>query len=148
MIIIKWLMMVLKIILFGEMQCVCDLRFKNLFNFFLHKVYYCCSSLPRLSETRRFYKAQVWMSLFGFETLICATLRMLYMHKQLVTLQRQRKIASLDHFNILAVSIVLVCYYHIYIPNPTQYLNLTTTLLTINKLQIRRLRENSYLMVC
>ncbi len=31
-----------------------------------------------------------------------------------------------------------------YIPNPTQYLNLTTTLLTINKQQIRRLlREKS-----
>ncbi len=30
-----------------------------------------------------------------------------------------------------------------YIPNPTQYLNLTTTLLTINKQQIRNvLREN------
>ncbi len=26
-----------------------------------------------------------------------------------------------------------------YIPNPTQYLNLTTTLLTINKQQIRNL---------
>ncbi len=31
-----------------------------------------------------------------------------------------------------------------YIPNPTQYLNLTTTLLTINKPQIRNLlREKS-----
>ncbi len=31
-----------------------------------------------------------------------------------------------------------------YIPNPTQYLNLTTTLLTINKQQIRcLLRETS-----
>ncbi len=31
-----------------------------------------------------------------------------------------------------------------YIPNPTQYLNLTTTLLTINKQQIRNLlRETS-----
>ncbi len=31
-----------------------------------------------------------------------------------------------------------------YIPNPTQYLNLTTTLLTINKRQIRSLlREKS-----
>ncbi len=31
-----------------------------------------------------------------------------------------------------------------YIPNPTQYLNLTTTLLTINKKQIRNLlREKS-----
>ncbi len=31
-----------------------------------------------------------------------------------------------------------------YIPNPTQYLNLTTTLLTINKQQIRNLlREKS-----
>ncbi len=30
-----------------------------------------------------------------------------------------------------------------YIPNPTQYLNLTTTLLTINKLQIRSLRKIS-----
>ncbi len=31
-----------------------------------------------------------------------------------------------------------------YIPNPTQYINLTTTLLTINKQQIRNLlRENS-----
>ncbi len=31
----------------------------------------------------------------------------------------------------------------IYIPNPTQYLNLTTTLLTIIKQQIRSLRQNS-----
>ncbi len=32
----------------------------------------------------------------------------------------------------------------LYIPNPTQYLNLTTTLLTINKQQIKNLlRENS-----
>ncbi len=31
-----------------------------------------------------------------------------------------------------------------YIPNPTQYLNITTTLLTINKQQIRNLlREKS-----
>ncbi len=28
-----------------------------------------------------------------------------------------------------------------YIPNPIQYLNLTTTLLTINKQQIRNLRK-------
>ncbi len=36
-----------------------------------------------------------------------------------------------------------------YIPNPTQYLNLTTTLTTINKHQIRSfLGQNSYLMVC
>ncbi len=36
-----------------------------------------------------------------------------------------------------------------YIPNPTQYLNLTTTLLTINKQQIRRLlKQKSWLMVC
>ncbi len=35
-----------------------------------------------------------------------------------------------------------------YIPNPTQYLNLTTTLLTINKQQIRNLlREKSLLIV-
>ncbi len=35
-----------------------------------------------------------------------------------------------------------------YIPNPTQYLNLTTTLLTINKQQIRNLlREKSKLIV-
>ncbi len=35
-----------------------------------------------------------------------------------------------------------------YIPNSTQYLNLTTTLLTINKQQIRSfLRQKSYLMV-
>ncbi len=32
-----------------------------------------------------------------------------------------------------------------FIPNPTQYLNLTTTLLTINKQQIRNLlRQMSY----
>ncbi len=32
-----------------------------------------------------------------------------------------------------------------YIPNPTQYLNLTTTLLTINKQQIRSLlRQKSW----
>ncbi len=32
----------------------------------------------------------------------------------------------------------------LYIPNPTQYLNLTTTLLTINKQQIKNLlREKS-----
>ncbi len=30
-----------------------------------------------------------------------------------------------------------------YIPNPTQYLNLTTSLLTINKQQIRSLQEKS-----
>ncbi len=30
-----------------------------------------------------------------------------------------------------------------YIPNPTQYLNLTTTLLTINKQQIRSLLRKS-----
>ncbi len=36
-----------------------------------------------------------------------------------------------------------------FIPNPTQYLNLTTTLLTINKQQIRNLlRQMSYLMSC
>ncbi len=36
-----------------------------------------------------------------------------------------------------------------YISNPTQYLNLTTALLTINKQQIKRLlKQNSYLMVC
>ncbi len=36
-----------------------------------------------------------------------------------------------------------------YIPNPTQYLNLTTTLLTINKQQIRSLlRKKILLMVC
>ncbi len=29
----------------------------------------------------------------------------------------------------------------LHIPNPTQYLNLTTTLLTINKQQIRNLRQ-------
>ncbi len=34
-----------------------------------------------------------------------------------------------------------------YIPNPTQYLNLTT-LLTINKQQIRSLRQTSELMDC
>ncbi len=34
-----------------------------------------------------------------------------------------------------------------YIPNPTQYLNLTTTLLTINKQQIRSFVEVC-LMVC
>ncbi len=34
-----------------------------------------------------------------------------------------------------------------YIPNSTQYLNLTTTLLTINKQQIRNLREKSKLIV-
>ncbi len=31
-----------------------------------------------------------------------------------------------------------------YIPTPTQYLNLTTTLLTINKQQIRRLLKQSH----
>ncbi len=36
-----------------------------------------------------------------------------------------------------------------YIPNPTQYLNLTTTLLTINKQQIRNLlRQKSKLTDC
>ncbi len=36
-----------------------------------------------------------------------------------------------------------------YIPNPTQYLNLTTILLTINKQQIRSLlRQKSQLIVC
>ncbi len=36
----------------------------------------------------------------------------------------------------------------LYIPNPTQYLNLTTTLLIINKQQIRNLlREKSLLIV-
>ncbi len=35
-----------------------------------------------------------------------------------------------------------------YIPNPTQYLNLITTLLTFNKQQIRRLlKQTSQLMV-
>ncbi len=35
-----------------------------------------------------------------------------------------------------------------YIPNPTQYLNLTTTLLTINKQQITNLmREKPWLIV-
>ncbi len=35
-----------------------------------------------------------------------------------------------------------------YIPNPTQYLNLTTTLLTINKQKIRDLlREKSWISV-
>ncbi len=34
-----------------------------------------------------------------------------------------------------------------YIPNPTQYLNLTTTLLTINKQQIKSLlRQKLYLL--
>ncbi len=31
-----------------------------------------------------------------------------------------------------------------YIPNPTQYLNLTTTLLTINKQQIRNLLREKW----
>ncbi len=31
----------------------------------------------------------------------------------------------------------------LYIPNPTQYLNLTTILLTLIKLQIRSLRQKS-----
>ncbi len=36
-----------------------------------------------------------------------------------------------------------------YIPNPTQYLTLTTTLITINKQQIRSWsRQKTYLMVC
>ncbi len=35
-----------------------------------------------------------------------------------------------------------------YIPNPTQYLNLTTTLVTINKQQIRSLLKQNILMVC
>ncbi len=36
-----------------------------------------------------------------------------------------------------------------HIPNPTQYLNLTTILLTINKQQIRSLlRQKSLLMIC
>ncbi len=36
-----------------------------------------------------------------------------------------------------------------YIPNPTQYLNFITTLLTINKQQIRSLlKKKSSLMVC
>ncbi len=36
-----------------------------------------------------------------------------------------------------------------YIPNPTQYLNLIITLLTINKQQIRSfLKQKSQLMVC
>ncbi len=36
-----------------------------------------------------------------------------------------------------------------YNPNPTQYLNLTTTLLTIDKQQIRSLlRQKTGLMVC
>ncbi len=36
-----------------------------------------------------------------------------------------------------------------YIPNSTQYLNLTTTLLTINKQRIRSsLRQKLYLMAC
>ncbi len=34
-----------------------------------------------------------------------------------------------------------------YIPNPIQYLKLTTTLLTINKKQISLLRQKSQLMV-
>ncbi len=34
-----------------------------------------------------------------------------------------------------------------YIPNPTQYLNLTTTLLTINK-QLKWGKSRSYGMVC
>ncbi len=36
-----------------------------------------------------------------------------------------------------------------YIPNPTQYLNLTTTLLTFNKQQIKSLlRQTLWLIVC
>ncbi len=35
-----------------------------------------------------------------------------------------------------------------YIFNSSQLLNLTTALLTINKQQIRSLREKSYLIVC
>ncbi len=36
-----------------------------------------------------------------------------------------------------------------YIPNHTQYLNLTTTLLTINKLQLMSLmKQKSWFMVC
>ncbi len=34
-----------------------------------------------------------------------------------------------------------------YIPNPTQYLNLTTTLLTINKQQIRNLLREKWISV-
>ncbi len=34
-----------------------------------------------------------------------------------------------------------------YIPNPTQYLNLTTTLLTINKQQMRNLMREKSLIV-
>ncbi len=40
---------------------------------------------------------EAWQSLdfikyiFGFETLVFATLQILYMHKQLVTLQRERR---------------------------------------------------------
>ncbi len=35
-----------------------------------------------------------------------------------------------------------------YIPNPTQHLNLITTLLTINNQLIRSLRQKTQLMVC
>ncbi len=48
-------------------------------------------------QSLNFYKEY----LFGFETLIFATLQILYMHKQLVTLQEKGKheTASYDPFN-------------------------------------------------
>ncbi len=45
------------------------------------------SRFRRAWQILNFYKEY----LFGFETLIFATLQMLYIHKQLVTIQRQRK---------------------------------------------------------
>ncbi len=36
-------------------MCLCGLRFKK--HYFLHTVHYCCSSMPRLSETHNVYKA-------------------------------------------------------------------------------------------
>ncbi len=60
------------------------------------------------SITSSVWRMKAWQSLnfykeylFGFETLVFATLQIVYMHKQLETLQRERKheIASYDPFN-------------------------------------------------
>ncbi len=53
-------------------------------------------------QSLNFYKEY----LFGVETLIFATLQILYMHKQLVTLQREKKTTQ-DFFSSALISSML-----------------------------------------
>ncbi len=72
-------MMLLERTLFGVMQCVYVVQgSKNKF---------WMSRFRKAWQSLNFYKEY----LFGYETLIFATLQILHMHKQLVTLQRQRE---------------------------------------------------------